>query len=139
MIPAAETHLHAELAANGKSMGRFNYPKSRHPILMSIMAGRYDQHIEGIDPERVHRVLDIGAGAGEFACWITLRYPLCWVDAYEDDEALLTLLKLNGPPGMRVSMGLETTGYDVVRLTQPGWEGVRGNLVTIHDYAERHA
>lgn len=133
------THGHAELAADGRAMGRFVYPHHRQGLMQSIFGGRYDHHFLGLDPEKIHRVLDIGAGAAEFACWIALRFPLAWVSCFEPDEALRILLQTNAPPGMRVLSDLpeETGGYDVVRNATDLGVRVRGRVLTIYDYAER--
>lgn len=58
----------------------------------------------------VRRVLDIGAGCGEFAVWAWRRWPNCWIDCIESDPMERKALYENIPPGAKV---IDSPGGDV--------------------------
>ena len=71
--------------------------------------------------ESVKRVLDLGAGCGEFAVWAWRRWPNCWITSSERDPVKRKLLHENKPPGCRVLEGeslddVELSSHDVVRV-----------------------
>ena len=92
-------------------------PTSRVAYVRSVLSGRYDSP----DPPgvEVRRVLDIGAGVGEFALYAAARWAGCWVDCWEPDAELRALLEENGPAGMRVieRVAEDWSAYQVIRMT----------------------
>ena len=70
----------------------------------------------------VRRVLDIGAGVGEFALWASSRWPGCWVDCIEWQSLAQSALRENVPLGTAVitaEQALEGEGlsrYQAIRV-----------------------
>lgn len=68
----------------------------------------------------IRRVLDFGAGNGAWTAYATLRWPYAWIDAYEPDEELRKILRVNAPPGCRILEAAEKVQdpsyYDCVRM-----------------------
>jgi hypothetical protein len=133
-------------------MGAILTPVDREWLVRSVLSGRYGGKWPAAD--KIHRVLDVGAGAGEFAVFMTLNFPLCWVDAWEPDPELRKILALNAPPGCRV-LEEDLSGedywtvkdpskrarYDVVRYAYDarftdGDPPFIGKQMTIYDYSE---
>jgi SAM-dependent methyltransferase len=63
-----------------------------------ILEGRYGHQPRAID-RQIRRVLDLGAGCGEFAIWAQSRWPRCWVDAVELDPVKQDAFAENRPLG----------------------------------------
>jgi predicted RNA methylase len=102
----------------------FVFPPARELRVVPILRGRYaaqlaDEELAGVP---VRRVLDLGAGCGEFACWAFRRWPGCWVDLIEYDPDLAAIATVNAPPGAKVLLGgdLRIDVYDVVRIANVG-------------------
>lgn len=95
----------------------FRCPDSRLWLVQSILTGRYGPG-DPVAEAGVRRVLDLGAGCGEFALYAAARWQRSWVDCYEPDPELREMLEANGPAGMRVLNDAPTDWkvYDVVRI-----------------------
>lgn len=50
----------------------------------------------------IRRIVDVGGGIGAFAAYAAFRWPYAWIDCYEADPLLASLLKVNLPPGGRI-------------------------------------
>lgn len=77
----------------------FLFPRRIEERVAQVMQGKYDFG-RVPDCERVRRILDVGAGVGEFACWAWVRWRgSVWIECYEADEELQPFLKHNLTPG----------------------------------------
>jgi hypothetical protein len=99
---------------------QFRYRSDREWLVKSVLqGGRYSMPRMPAE-DTVRRVLDVGAGCGEFQLIAMLRWPGCWIDWVEEDEGLADLCEGNSVPGAkRVRLGawIDINGYDVVRNT----------------------
>lgn len=78
-------------------------PTARLAYAQSILSGaRYGELADRIAKGEFRRILDLGAGAGEFAAWVWSLDPRAWVTCVEPDPELRHLCALNAPPGTRV-------------------------------------
>lgn len=69
----------------------------------------------------IRRIVDVGAGVGAFAAYAAFRWPYAWIDCYEADPLLASLLKLNLPPGGRIVSreDLATLPCDLLHIGDP--------------------
>lgn len=70
---------------------------------------------------KVRRVLDLGAGCGEFAVRARTLWTNCWIDCAENDDAMRRALYQNLPPGGKVVPGemgdaFNFAAYQVIRI-----------------------
>jgi hypothetical protein len=79
----------------------FLFPRRIEERVALVLRGKHDV---GVLPDAppVRRILDIGAGVGDFACWAWKRWGPAWVDCYESDPVLLPFLGHNLPPGAAI-------------------------------------
>jgi len=97
----------------------FAFPPSREKRIAAIFGGLYTERFEGV-VRPVRRVLDFGAGCGEFAVWAWKRWQGPWIDMTENDPELAALASTNAPPGARLlphGTRIDADVYDVVRVT----------------------
>jgi SAM-dependent methyltransferase len=85
--------------------------------VQQVLAGRYNHEPRKCD-KGVSRVLDLGAGCGEFAVWAAHHWPGCWIDAVEIDSRMFRALVENRPPGTAAAsfVALSLNVYQVVRI-----------------------
>ncbi len=80
----------------------FLFPRRIEERVAHVLRGKYDFGILP-DCQKARRILDVGAGVGEFACWAWRRWRGgAWIECYETDPALLPFLRHNLPPGAAV-------------------------------------
>lgn len=99
---------------------RLQVPRARVALVSSVLSGRYDASRDPVRDAKARRVLDIGAGVGEFAWYAAKRWERCWIDCWEPDPELREVLEAQGPAGMRVIEGCpqdDWRPYDVVRVS----------------------
>lgn len=104
-------------------------PTSRLTYAQSILSGaRYEALADRIAKGEFKRILDVGAGAGEFAAWVWSLCPKAWVTCVEVDPELRHLCELNAPPGTYVVSLLlgSDVPWDLVR-----WASSRTGGATI--------
>lgn len=79
---------------------QFIVPPDIRARVQSVWVSAYP--VRHPDEKKVRRVLDIGAGCGEFAVWAWRRWPNCWIDCIESDPTERKALYENAPPGAKV-------------------------------------
>jgi hypothetical protein len=131
-LGGAMGQAHVQMKSGRKYL--FRFPLERQWICQSVLSGRYNWPKSDADA-KVRRVLDLGAGCGEFMVHAWVRWPGCWVDYYEPDEQLARFAEMNAVPGSRRLPGClysdELEPYDVIRFATP-WNNQR--RIVIQDW-----